>query len=138
MERNGRTVLQSIETPLGPFERLEGGVIFWTVSLGTVLDEDTAQRAYDAVVALAPGDPVAIIGDARALGFADFRARKLLSESEIHGRVATGVVVSNRVIRFLADQYAKQVGRTRTIRVFDDPGQAIEWGAAEVRRAEEG
>lgn len=128
-----RRSLETIETSLGPFELLEGGVIFWTVSPGTVLNEETARAAYASVSALASGDPVAIIGDARGLGFADFRARRMLADSEIDGRVATGVVVSNRVIRFLANQYAKQVGRTRTIRIFDMPAEAIEWGAEHVR-----
>jgi hypothetical protein len=129
--------LQTIDTPLGLFELLEGGVIFWTVSLGTVLNAQTAEEAYASVNALASGDPVAIFGDARGLGFADYRARRMLAESEIDGRVATGIVVSNRVIRFLANQYARQVGRTRPVRVFDVPAEAIEWGAEKVRMAVE-
>ncbi len=136
-KHNGREVLQSIDTSLGPFELLEGGVIFWTVSLGTVLNEQTAREAYRSVSALASGEPVAIIGDARGLGFADYRARGMLADSEIEGRVATGIVVSSRVIRFLANQYAKQVSRTRTIQVFDRPSDAIEWGAEQVRLATE-
>ena len=130
-----RRSLRTIETPLGPFELLEGGVIFWTVSLGIVLNEETAREAYTAVTALTSGDPVAIIGDARGLGFADHRARRWLADSDVDGRVATGIVVSSRVIRFLANQYAKQVSRTRTIRIFDRPDEAIEWGAEQVRLA---
>ncbi len=136
--RNGRSVLRTVETSLGPFELLDGGVIFWTVSHGTVLDEETARSAYESVASIAPGEPVAIIGDARGLGFADYRARKMLSESEIEGRVATGVVVSSRVIRFLANRYAAQVGSSRVICVFDDASEAIEWGAAQVRLADSG
>ena len=133
-EASSRRNIGRIETDLGPFELLEGGVIFWTVSFGTVLDEVTAKKAYEAVAALASGDPVAIIGDARGLGFADRKSRELLAASEIPGRVATGVIVSNAVVRFLANQYAKQVG-DRPFRVFGSETDAIEWGLAQVAAA---
>lgn len=133
--RDDHHPLQRIETPLGPFELLEGGVVFWTVAGGTVLDERTAVEAYDAVRALASGEPIAIIGDARGLGFADRKARDLLADSRIEGRVATGVIVANPVIRFLANQYAKQIGDKRAFRVFGSTHDAINWGAEQVRLA---
>ena len=117
--------LRTIDTPLGQFELLQGGVIFWTVALVTVLDERMAKQAYASVGALAPGDPVSIIGDARGLGFADRKSRDVLAASEIPGRVATGVIVSSAVIRVLANQYAKQVG-DRPFRVFSSEAEAIE------------
>ena len=123
--------LSSIDTPLGQFELLEGGVIFWTVALGTVLDERTARQAYDSVAALASGEPIAIIGDARGLGFADRKSRDLLAASQIPGRVATGVIVSSAVIRVLANHYAKQVG-DRPFQVFSSEADAIEWGVEQV------
>jgi hypothetical protein len=132
-----RTPLRSVETPLGRFDLLEGGVLFWTVSTGTVLDRTTAQEAYDTVNALAPGDPIAIIGDARGLGFADRGARELLANSSIEGRVATGVIASNRMIRFLANRYAKQVG-DRAFGVFDSEPEAIAWAAEQVQIASGG
>ena len=130
-----RRALKTIESPLGPFELLEGGVLFWTVSPGTYLDDQTAQEAYDAVNALAPGDPVAIIGDARELGFANRKAREMLSRSQIEGRVATGVIVSNPIIRFLANQYGRKVNETRLFKVFSTETDAISWAAEQVRRA---
>jgi hypothetical protein len=75
---------------------------------------------------------VAIIGDARNLGFADKDARSILAESEVPGRVATGVVISSPVVRVLANLYATQVGRRRPFRVFDSEQEAISWGAAQV------
>lgn len=133
-EATSRRSIGRIVTDLGTFELLEGGVIFWTVSLGTVLDEETAQKAYEAVAALASGAPVAIIGDARGLGFADRKSRDLLAASEIPGRVATGVIASNAVVQFLANQYAKLV-RDRPFRVFGSETDAIEWGLQQVEAA---
>lgn len=133
-EEHERLPLRSLETALGTFELLEGGVLFWTVEVGTFLDETAAREAYAAVNALAPGDPIAIIGDARRLGFADRHARDLLASSEIEGRVATGVIVASRPIRFLANQYAKQVG-DRAFEVFESESEAIAWGAERVRAA---
>jgi hypothetical protein len=132
-----RRALKSIDTPLGTFELLEGNVIFWTVALGTVLDERTAREAYASVGALASGEPVAIIGDARGLGFADRKARDVLAASEIPGRVATGVIVSSAVIRVLANQYAKQVG-DRPFQVFSSEADAIEWGLEQVQQVSNG
>jgi hypothetical protein len=137
-EHARRRPLRSIDTPLGEFELLDGGVIFWTVAFGTVLDEATATEAYAAVRELASGGPVAIIGDARGLGFADRKARDLLASSQIDGRVGTGVIVGNPVVRFLAKQYARRVGSQRPFRVFDSETDAIEWGVRLVRNAGEG
>lgn len=132
-----RHVLEGIETQLGRFELLDRGVVFWTVALGTVLDEQTAQSAYESVAGLASGQPIAIIGDARGLGFADRKARDVLAASEIPGRVATGVIVSSAVIRVLANQYAKQIG-DRPFRVFSSEAEAIAWGREQVALATEG
>lgn len=131
---SNRHVLESIETQLGTFELLEGGVIFWTVALGTVLDERAAKAAYDSVAALASGQPIAIIGDARGLGFADRKSRDLLAASDIPGRVATGVIVSSAIIRVLANQYAKQVG-DRPFLIFSSEAEAIAWGMKQVALA---
>ena len=135
IEGAGRRPLESIDTPLGRFDLLDGGVIFWTVAIGTVLDEATAAAAYDAVRALASGGPVAIIADARGLGFADRTARDLLAASRIEGRVGTGVIVGNPVVRFLAGQYARRIGSERPYRIFDSEAAALDWAADLVRDA---
>lgn len=127
--------MRSVETSVGIFELLEGGVLFWTVSFGAVLDERTARHAYDAASALASGEPVAIVADARELGFANRRARELLGESQIEGRVATAVIVRGAVIRFLAEQYARRVGETRPFEIFEDEVEAIGWAIDRVRDA---
>jgi hypothetical protein len=110
-------------------------VIFWTVAFGTVLDETTAREAYEATSGLASGGPVAIIGDARGLGFADRASRDLLAASDIEGRVGAGVIVGNPVVRLLAGQYARRIGSERPFRILASEAAAIAWAADLVRQS---
>lgn len=132
-----RRPLRTIETPVGPFDLLEGGIVFWTVSFGSVIDERMARKAYEATLDLAEGGRVAIVVDARGLGFADRGARDLLADTEIEGRVSTAVVVAGRIVRWLANQYARQVEGRRLIRIFNAEGEAIAWSLEQLRKARE-
>lgn len=126
---------QEIETGVGRFELRGNGIIFWKLSFGSTLDEGSAMEAAEAAKALAFGGPVVIIADARELGFADRRAREVLGDAEIEGRVATGVIVSSRVVRYLAEQYARQTAGRRPFEIFNHEGPAIEWANEQLERA---
>lgn len=124
-----------IETQVGRFELLEPGIIFWKVAFAATLDEDSAGEAAAAAKALASGQPVVILADARELGFADRKARDVFADSDIEGRVATAVIVSNRVVRYLAEQYARQTEGRRPFAVFNSERDAIDWAGEQLRRA---
>ena len=123
-----------IETGVGRFELRADGVIFWSVSFGSTIDENSAREAAAAAKALASGEPVVIIADARQLGFADRKARDVFADAEIEGRVATGVIVSSRVVRYLAEQYARQTEGKRPFRIFNTESEAVTWAHDQLRR----
>ena len=122
-----------IDTGVGRFELRADGVIFWEVAFGSTINENSAREAAAAAKALASGKPVVIIADARGLGFADRKARDVFADAKIEGRVATGVIVSSRVVRYLAEQYARQTEGRRPFRIFDSEGDAIEWASEQLR-----
>jgi hypothetical protein len=127
-----------IETQVGRFELIEPGIIFWRVAFASSLDGYSAGEAASAAEALASGEPVVILADASGLGFADRKARDVLAEANIEGLVATGVIVSSRVVRFLAEQYARQTeGRGRAFEIFNAESVAMAWASEQLGRATE-
>ena len=124
-----------IDTGVGRFELRSNGVIFWNVAFGSTIDENSAREAAAAAKALVSGDPVVIIADARGLGFADRKARDVFADADIGGRIATGVIVSSRVVRYLAEQYARQTEGKRPFRIFNSESDAIEWASDQLRHA---
>ena len=125
--------IRPIDTGVGRFELRADGVIFWRVAFGSTIDENSAREAAAAAKAMASGAPVVIIADARGLGFADRKAREVFADAEIEGRVATGVIVSSRVVRYLAEQYARQTEGKRPFRIFNSEREAIEWASEHLR-----
>ena len=65
--------------------------------------------------------------------FADRKARDVLAGTDIEGLVATGVIVSNRVVRYLAEQYARQTEGRRPFKIFNVESEAIEWANEQLR-----
>ncbi len=124
---------RAIETRVGRFELIEPGIIFWTVSFAATLDGDSAGEAAAAAKTLASGEPVVILADARGLGFADRKARDVFAGTDIEGLVATGVIVSNRVVRYLAEQYARQTEGRRPFEIFNVESAAVEWATDQLR-----
>lgn len=124
-----------IETGVGRFELRASGVIFWKVAFGSTIDENSAREAAAAAKALASGAPMVIIADARGLGFADRKARDVFADAGIEGRIATGVIVSSRVVRYLAEQYARQTEGKRPFRIFNSESEAIEWASDQLLSA---
>ena len=120
---------------MGRFELRDNGVIFWKVAFGSTLDENSAREAGAAAKALASGGPVVIVADARGLGFADRKARDVFAGTDIDGLVATGVIVSSRVVRYLAEQFARQTEGKRPFRIFRLENEAIHWAGDQLRRS---
>lgn len=123
-----------IHTGVGRFELRADGVIFWQVAFGSTIDENSAREAAAAAKTLASGRPVVIIADARGLGFADRKARDIFADTDIEGRLATGVIVSSRVVRYLAEQYGRQTAGKRPFRIFNSESEAIEWASEQLDR----
>ncbi len=134
----GSNDARPIDTGVGRFELRADGVIFWKVAFGSTIDENSAREAEAAAKALASGDPVVIIADARELGFADRKARDVFADAEIEGNVATGVIVSSRVVRYLAEQYARQTEGKRPFAIFNVESAAVEWANEQLRNARAG
>jgi hypothetical protein len=128
-----RSAERVIETRVGRFELIEPGIIFWRVSFAATLDGDSAGAAAAAAKALASGEPVVILADASGLGFADRKARDVFAETDIDGLVATGVIVSSRVVRYLAEQYARQTEGRRPFEIFNFESAAVEWATDQLR-----
>jgi hypothetical protein len=122
-----------IDTQVGRFELIDPGIIFWRVTFATTLDGDSAGEAAAAAKVLASGAPVVIVADASGLGFADRKARDVFAGTDIEGLVATGVIVSNRVVRYLAEQYARQTEGRRPFKIFNVESEAIEWANEQLR-----
>ena len=124
---------QVIDIQVGRFELIDPGIIFGRVTFATTLDGDSAGAAASAAKALASGAPVVILAHASGLGFADRRARDVFAGTDIEGLVVTGVIVSNRVVRYLAEQYARQTEGRRPFEILNVESEAIEWANEQLR-----
>lgn len=122
-----------LRSPIGAMELFEDGVIVHTIDEGAIVDTEAAAGVLETTRMLADDEPVAVVVDLRNVGFADKSSRSMFASDPAGGaEVATALVASARVSRFLADLFLRELPARPTL-VFEDVTAAREWAAQQLR-----